>query len=230
MKRCPSDIWRDPDGFEEPGQCSLRTFRSLPGYSFAAKALGEDASWCCYFPMSYVFARNLPHLAISYIWRTSCQLVRRSASWCAFEKIYSYGSQNQLSKNLLGHDLITGIRGEGLLLAVNLLHSDYVKYAVATAPRFGLVLDYFLFCDSAFRIAPPLTISEDEISWACRQLILLLDDTVKNVKLWCENPVTWFFSCYFQSFWTSQDRLSHPIPNRLWQGCLNNLLQLPMIL
>jgi acetylornithine/succinyldiaminopimelate/putrescine aminotransferase len=85
-------------------------------------------------------------------------------------------------KNLLSHELIKEIRGEGLLLAVSLMHPGQVKYAVANAPRYGLVLDYFLFCDTAFRIAPPLTISEDEITWACTQLKLLLDDANKNVK------------------------------------------------
>jgi acetylornithine/succinyldiaminopimelate/putrescine aminotransferase len=85
-------------------------------------------------------------------------------------------------KNLLSHELIKEIRGEGLLLAVSLMHPGQVIYAVANAPRYGLVLDYFLFCDTAFRIAPPLTISEDEITWACTQLKLLLDDANKNVK------------------------------------------------
>jgi len=45
------------------------------------------------------------------------------------------------------------------------------------------VLDYFLFCDSAFRIAPPLVINEDEIRWACRQILLLLDEAGKNVRI-----------------------------------------------
>jgi len=41
---------------------------------------------------------------------------------------------------------------------------------IARAPEFGLLLDYFLFCPTAFRIAPPLTISGDEILLACSRL------------------------------------------------------------
>ncbi|MCK7540686.1 MAG: hypothetical protein MZV63_62260 [Marinilabiliales bacterium] len=43
-------------------------------------------------------------------------------------------------------------------------------HMVARAPEHGLMLDYFLFCDEAFRIAPPLTISPDEIHLACQRL------------------------------------------------------------
>ena len=66
--------------------------------------------------------------------------------------------------------LLPVIRGEGLLLAVQLKKPEYVRYAISKAPEFGLILDYFLFCNDSFRIAPPLTISEDEISLACRQI------------------------------------------------------------
>jgi 4-aminobutyrate aminotransferase-like enzyme len=40
------------------------------------------------------------------------------------------------------------------------------NYVIAHAPDYGLVLDYFLFCNNAFRIAPPLIISEEEILFA----------------------------------------------------------------
>jgi 4-aminobutyrate aminotransferase-like enzyme len=35
----------------------------------------------------------------------------------------------------------------------------------------GLISDWFLFCDNSLRIAPPLTISEEEIREACRILL-----------------------------------------------------------
>jgi acetylornithine/succinyldiaminopimelate/putrescine aminotransferase len=87
-----------------------------------------------------------------------------------------------LFKKHIVHELVQEIRGEGLLLAVRLRYQDCVEYAVAHAPEFGLILDYFLFCSDAFRIAPPLTISEDEIYLACTQICRLLDNTAENVK------------------------------------------------
>jgi acetylornithine/succinyldiaminopimelate/putrescine aminotransferase len=91
-------------------------------------------------------------------------------------------SKSTLFKNELTHPLITTIRGEGLLLAVQLAHPEYVNYVIAHSPDHGLILDYFLFCNDAFRIAPPLVISRDEITGACSQLKLLLDDAMNNVR------------------------------------------------
>jgi acetylornithine/succinyldiaminopimelate/putrescine aminotransferase len=91
-------------------------------------------------------------------------------------------SKSALFKNELIHPLISEVRGEGLLLAVQLIDSEYVRFAISHAPDYGLILDYFLFCDNAFRIAPPLIISDEEISLACRQLKKLLDDAADNIK------------------------------------------------
>lgn len=84
--------------------------------------------------------------------------------------------KSELFKKYLNHPIIKEVRGEGLMLAVGLTNSAYAGYAVSKAPGFGLVLDYFLFNDESFRIAPPLTISDEEIIWACGRLNELLDD------------------------------------------------------
>ena len=88
--------------------------------------------------------------------------------------------KSELFKKNLKHPAILDIRGEGLLLAVVLADIEKVNYAVAHAPEFGLVLDFFLFCRDALRMAPPLTISDNEIELACEQFIDLLDDVIKN--------------------------------------------------
>ncbi len=85
-------------------------------------------------------------------------------------------------KQELKHRLISEIRGEGLRLAVKLTNKNYIPYVITNAPEYGLVLDYFLFCDDSFRIAPPLVISKSEISLACSQLIRLLDETEKRIQ------------------------------------------------
>jgi acetylornithine/succinyldiaminopimelate/putrescine aminotransferase len=89
----------------------------------------------------------------------------------------SCASKSALFKKELNHPEIAGIRGEGLLLAVQLRSPEHVQKIIAKAPEYGLLLDYFLFCNDAFRIAPPLVISENEIKYACRQLLSLIDDT-----------------------------------------------------
>ena len=88
--------------------------------------------------------------------------------------------KSALFKEKLKHPLISEVRGEGLLLAVQLTDRLYVPYIVANAHRHGLIIDFFLFCDSALRLAPPLIITEDEITLACRLLLDLLDDASEN--------------------------------------------------
>jgi acetylornithine/N-succinyldiaminopimelate aminotransferase len=70
----------------------------------------------------------------------------------------------------LSHLAVREIRGEGLLLAVVPEDRRIIPQLITRAPEHGLLLDYFLFCDSAFRVAPPLTITHDEISLACQRL------------------------------------------------------------
>jgi acetylornithine/N-succinyldiaminopimelate aminotransferase len=86
-----------------------------------------------------------------------------------------------LFKANLKHKLIKEIRGDGLLLAVKLVDPVYIDYIIKHAPEHGLILDYFLFCDDSFRIAPPLTISDDEIIWACKALVNLIDEAFGKV-------------------------------------------------
>ncbi len=89
-------------------------------------------------------------------------------------------SKSDLFKKNLSHHLISEIRGEGLLLAVKLRDALYIPYVIGHAPEHGLVLDYFLFCNDAFRIAPPLIIDEAEILKACGLLKDLLDEAAGN--------------------------------------------------
>lgn len=86
--------------------------------------------------------------------------------------------KSEMFKKELEHPAIKSIRGDGLLLAVQLKSREQVSRVVAKAPEYGLVLDYFLFCNDAFRIAPPLVISNAEIKYGCKQLLSLLDSTL----------------------------------------------------
>ncbi|MBO5759045.1 MAG: aspartate aminotransferase family protein [Rikenellaceae bacterium] len=73
-------------------------------------------------------------------------------------------SKGALYESLLeNHPQVLEIRRSGLLLAVELGTSDKLYRMMELFKETGILSDWFLFCDTAFRISPPLTISEDEI-------------------------------------------------------------------
>ena len=61
------------------------------------------------------------------------------------------------------HPAVREIRRSGLLLAVELGESAKLYRIMELFREAGILSDWFLFCDTAFRISPPLTISEDEV-------------------------------------------------------------------
>ena len=72
---------------------------------------------------------------------------------------------------LLHHPKIKAVRSKGLMMAVEFSSFAEMKPIIDAAIQKGVITDWFLFCDSSMRIAPPLTISEEEIRYACRVLL-----------------------------------------------------------
>jgi acetylornithine/succinyldiaminopimelate/putrescine aminotransferase len=80
-------------------------------------------------------------------------------------------AKSALFHSLLDHPIIKEIRGIGFMLAVEMKDFKTVKAVIDECILTGLITDWFLFCDNSLRIAPPLTITEEEIKIACNILI-----------------------------------------------------------
>lgn len=78
-------------------------------------------------------------------------------------------------RKLLDHKAIAEIRSCGLLMALVMSDSGLVKKIVAQALENGVIIDWFLFADHCIRLAPPLTITEDEIEKSCKVIIQAID-------------------------------------------------------
>ena len=70
-------------------------------------------------------------------------------------------------ERLKGHPRVLEIRRSGLLLALELGKPEYLYRLMEIFKEEGIMSDWFLYCDTAFRISPPLTISEAEIEECC---------------------------------------------------------------
>jgi acetylornithine/succinyldiaminopimelate/putrescine aminotransferase len=90
--------------------------------------------------------------------------------------INSVLDKEKLFRKHLNSKKIKEIRGKGLMLAVQLEDSETLYSAIDECIEKGIVTDWFLFCDTAMRIAPPLTITDDEIEVACNIINQSLSD------------------------------------------------------
>lgn len=75
---------------------------------------------------------------------------------------------------LEGHSAVKEIRRSGLIMAVELGTSEKLFETMARLLQNGIMSDWFLFCDTAFRISPPLTITSEEIDEVCKKILLSL--------------------------------------------------------
>ena len=90
--------------------------------------------------------------------------------------VESVESKGALFESLLkDHSKVLEIRRSGLLLAVELGKSEYLYHLMEIFKQEGIMSDWFLYCDTAFRISPPLTISEAEIKECCQIIRRSLD-------------------------------------------------------
>lgn len=72
-----------------------------------------------------------------------------------------------LFRRELQHPAVAEIRGLGLMMCLQLDSFEQVEQVSRYAAKNGVIIDWFLHCGTALRIAPPLTISESEILHAC---------------------------------------------------------------
>jgi len=81
----------------------------------------------------------------------------------------------QFTESLKSHPMVKDIRESGLLIAIDLGKSELVNRALPMLIENGVISDWFLFCPTAFRIAPPLCINEEETKYALNRIIMVLD-------------------------------------------------------
>jgi len=81
--------------------------------------------------------------------------------------IDAVGEKEALFRKLLVHPAIKEIRGKGLMLAIELDSFDLNKKIIDRCIENGIVTDWFLHCSNSMRIAPPLIITQNEITKAC---------------------------------------------------------------
>lgn len=92
-----------------------------------------------------------------------------------------FAHENRLLQSLK-HPLIKEIRSSGMMMGVELISPKYLTPVIDKAIENGVLIDYFLFNNSSFRIAPPLIAKEDHIQEGIEKIIHALNFVQSNVK------------------------------------------------
>lgn len=79
-------------------------------------------------------------------------------------------AKGELLESLITSDKVKEVRREGLLMAIEFGDVELCNRVSRIALEDGLISESFLFCPSAMRVAPPLTISTEEIEMVCKKL------------------------------------------------------------
>lgn len=85
-------------------------------------------------------------------------------------------AKESLFRTCLKHPQIREIRGKGLMLSIQLDTFEQVEKVSKQCIEKGIIIDWFLHCDTALRLAPPLIISEAEIRIACEVILGAIDE------------------------------------------------------
>lgn len=107
----------------------------------------------------------------------SCAAALASLEVILNEKLSdSAHSKGSLFKEKLScHPEVKEIRQTGLMLAVEMHNTESCGRIQQLLLQNGLITDRFLFMPEAFRIAPPLAISTDEIEWCSSSILKCFD-------------------------------------------------------
>lgn len=105
-----------------------------------------------------------------------------AAAVAALEVLYEEQLIEQIDRKTalfykhLVHPAIREVSGKGLMIAVHLDSDELVQKVAQRCMDKGLIIFWLLYKNSAIRITPPLTITDEQIEWGCKVLVEALNE------------------------------------------------------
>jgi len=156
-------------------------FDIVPDILVLAKALGGGMPIGAFVSSNQIMSALSENPILGHITTFGGHPVCCAAGLAALETlldenlIAQVAAKEALFRSLLKHSAIKQIRGKGLLLAAELEDFDFNKKVIDRCIEHGIIVDWFLHCSNAMRIAPPLIISNEQITQACAVITEALD-------------------------------------------------------
>lgn len=170
-------------GFGRTGKFwAFEHFDIIPDMVVCAKGMGGGMPIGAFVANKEVMAVFKNNPLLGHITTFGGHPVSSAASLATIQILLEENLINQvetkanLIKSLLVHPKIKSIRNKGLMMAVEFESFEVLKPIIDRAIELGVITDWFLFCDDSMRIAPPLTITEEEISEACSIILRAIEE------------------------------------------------------
>ncbi|MDR0420746.1 MAG: aspartate aminotransferase family protein [Prevotellaceae bacterium] len=170
-------------GFGRLGKLfAFEYYNVIPDILCLAKSMGGGMPLGAFISSNEIMSALQTNPALGYITTfgghpVSCAAALASLNVIIDEKLVEQvNEKSNLFKHLLKHKKIKEVRGTGLFLAVELGCSQLRERFINKGIERGLLSDWFLFCDTAFRISPPLTITHKQIEEIVNIINSILDE------------------------------------------------------
>ncbi len=174
-------------GFGRTGNIfALEKYKVTPDILILAKSLGGGlplGAFIADYPLMEKLAQNpvLGHITTFGGHPLSCAAGKAALDVIIEEKLVEkVNEKGALFKKLLQHKLIKELRGEGLFMAIQLESFEQAQAFMHLGVKHGFLTDWFLFCENAVRLAPPLIITKKEIEKVCEKILAALDQIETN--------------------------------------------------
>jgi len=161
----------------------FETYGVIPDVLCMAKGMGGGmpiGAFTCSTELMQELSDNpkLGHITTFGGHPTSCVAALATLNeLCESNLIKEVSKKEQLFREVLKHPKIKEVRGIGLMLAIELGDAETCQKLVSKGIEKGIITFFFLFTDTAVRLSPPLTISEDEIREAGKLICEILDES-----------------------------------------------------
>ncbi|HXS36912.1 MAG TPA: aspartate aminotransferase family protein [Flavipsychrobacter sp.] len=165
-------------GFGRTGKLwGFQNFDVVPDIVLLGKALGGGMPLGAFISSHSLMQNLTQNPVLGHITTFGGHPVCCAAGLAAMNVLFEQNLIDQVAEKekifhaSLKHPAIRAIRSKGLLISVELDTPDHVLQTLRRCLDKGLFSDWFLFAPNCIRIAPPLTIMESEIKWACDTLL-----------------------------------------------------------
>lgn len=161
---------------------ALQKYGVVPDILCVAKAFGGGMPLGAFISSTEIMDALKTNPVLGHITTFGGHPVCCAAGLASLEYLLSHGVVEQveakgaLYEELVGrHPLVREIRRSGLIMAVELGDPVLRERVTRGLKEAGIMTDWFLFCDTAFRIAPPLVITEEQVRDSSRIVLEVLD-------------------------------------------------------